>query len=41
MLDEYKLTKQEKTVVFYVLFGISYANIAKLMVLRIAPSVFI
>ena len=34
MLDEYKLTKQEKTVVFYVLFGISYANIAKLMVLE-------
>lgn len=34
MLDEYKLTKQEKTVVFYVLFGISYSNIAKLMVLE-------
>lgn len=34
VLEEYGLTNQERAVAFYVLFGISYINISKLMVVQ-------
>lgn len=34
MLEEYNLTKQEKMVAFYILFGISYDHISRLMILE-------
>ena len=34
MLEDYHLTKKEKAVAFYILFGISYLHISKLMMLE-------
>lgn len=36
MLDDYHLTNQEKVVTSYILFGISYAHIKRLMVLELS-----
>ena len=34
MLEEYNLTEQERAVAFYLLFGLSYLHITKLMLLE-------